>query len=299
MKATVFGEVLWDVFPEERVIGGAAYNFAAHLSLLRNDVALISAVGEDSLGDASLDMAARHGIDTRFISRCGYTTGASIVTLHEGGQPTYDVLKDTAYDHIPVSEEALSAVCESRVLYFNTLGQRGEESRRSLSRVLSERGDCLLFCDVNLREGGFDAESLSICLKNAEIIKISEEEGHFLYDLGLINESGRGLPYDVIEGYENIRLVLYTLGERGSAVLDRESGRLYESGVPRPIKVISTVGAGDCYGAAFIDAYMKGATIPEAISAATERSRLVVAHREAVPENMEDNIDKMLEEEDI
>ncbi len=288
MKATVFGEVLWDVFPEDSVIGGAAYNFAAHLAALGNDVSLISAVGRDPLGDGSLEMAKRHGINSRFISRNDYVTGASIVTLNDDGHPSYDVLRNTAYDHITVDGDAIEQVRASKVVYFNTLGQRGEESRGSLLRILSERGDCMLFCDVNLREGGFDAESLSICLKNAEIIKISEEEGHFLYDLGLINESGRGLPHDVMAGYGNIRLVLYTLGERGSVVLERESGRLYESGVPRAIKVVSTVGAGDSYGAAFIDAYMKGATIPEAILAATERSRLVVAHREAVPEKMED-----------
>ena len=45
------GEVLWDVFPEGKRIGGAPANFAYHMSQFGFDSRVVSAVGEDELGD--------------------------------------------------------------------------------------------------------------------------------------------------------------------------------------------------------------------------------------------------------
>ncbi len=285
MNAIVYGETIWDIFPEEQVIGGAPFNFAAHLAHLGNEAYLISAVGKDELGEKALAMAERHGIKTDLIQVNDYPTGACLVTLDAKGIPSYNVLTDVAYDHIAANETMINSIraIHADMFYFNTLIQRCEESKRSLVRILSTCRFPEIVCDVNLRKDCFDRDSLALCMEKATIVKISSEEGHFLYELGLLEQSNVDLPHAVAARYRNVKLVVYTLGKDGSMVLDTASGVLYESGKPADVKVVSTVGAGDCYGAAFASTYLNGGSIPDAIRIATERSNIVVSHREAVP----------------
>lgn len=285
MKAIVYGETIWDIFPEEQVIGGAPFNFAAHLAHLGNETYLISAVGKDELGEKALVMAARHEIKTELIQKNMYPTGVCLVTLDEKGIPSYNVLTDVAYDHIVASTVVIDTIqtLKADMFYFNTLIQRCVESKQSLIRILDTCEFPEIVCDINLRKDCFDRDSLALCMEKATVVKISDEEGHFLYELGLLEKEDADLPHAVAARYPNVKLVVYTLGKDGSMVLDTASGILYESGKPADIKVVSTVGAGDCFGATFASTYLNGGSIPDAIRAATERSNIVVAHREAVP----------------
>lgn len=285
MKAIVFGEIIWDIYPEEETIGGAQLNFAAHLAHLGNEAYLISAVGDDPLGKRALAETRRHGIKTDLIQTNGYRTGACIVSLDANRIPCYDVIRNTAYDNVTADRSTIEAIkaLHPDMLSFNTLIQRSETSRNSLTKILEECDFPEIFCDINLRKDCFDIHTLSRCLSYATILKISDEEAHFLYDLGLIDNKDIALPYAVAEKYPQVKIVIYTLGKNGSQALDVRTGKLYESGLPPKVQVVSTVGAGDCYGATFTSVIMNGGSIPDAIKFATERSSIVVANREAVP----------------
>lgn len=285
MKAIVFGEIIWDVYPEKKTLGGAPLNFAAHLAHLGDEAYLISAVGEDDLGRRAIAESQRHGIHTQFVQTNSHPTGTCVVSLDQDRIPRYQVLADTAYDNIEDADALVHAIdaLHPDMLSFNTLGQRGEKSRRTLMRILEECTFSEIFCDINLRRDCFDVHTLSRCLSHATILKISEEESHFLYDLGLIENRDVALPYAVAEKYPQVKIVLYTLGAAGSMALEAATGKLFASGLPPKVKVVSTVGAGDCYGATFCSSFMKGEGIPQAIRAATERSSIVVANRESVP----------------
>lgn len=285
MKALVYGEIIWDVYPDEQVIGGAPFNFSAHLAHLGNDTYLISAVGEDELGESALCMAKKHGVKTDFIQVNPNPTGACIVTLNSERIPCYHVLRDTAYDNISTDEEQIEKIkaLSPDVFYFNTLIQRSEKSKASLVKILRECCFREIFCDINIRKDCFDRESVSLCMERSTIVKISDEEAHYLYDMGLIEDTGTPFPFAVAEKYPNLHLVVYTLGKKGSEVLDTRSGKLFESGKPEDVEVVSTVGAGDCFGATFISEYIAGKTVTDAIKSATERSNIVVSHKEAVP----------------
>lgn len=285
MKELVYGEVLWDICGKKETIGGAQFNFAAHLAHLGQESYLITAIGNDDLGKRALAAAERHGIRTDFIQTNAHATGATLVTLDKEGIPCYQVLQDTAYDNIEADEELIRRIRELSpdLFSFNTLGQRGARSRQSLIRILESCSFPEVFCDINIRKDAYTKETLERCLSAATILKISEEEGHFLYDLGLLPHSDLPLPVAVAQAYKNARIILYTLGENGSQAFDTRSGILYESGKPPKTKAVSTVGAGDCYGATFTAVYLSGGSIPEAIRTATERACLVVASAEAVP----------------
>ncbi|MBQ8214277.1 MAG: hypothetical protein IJZ80_09730 [Clostridia bacterium] len=287
MKALVFGEIIWDVYPDEKVIGGAPFNFSAHLAHLGSHAILISAIGNDMLGGLALDEMKRHGIDSSLMQTVSYPTGTCIVTLNEEKIPTFSVASNVAYDHIPftlkLSEQIRKANAD--IFYFNTLIQRNCESRATLQKILDCQPAKDIFCDVNLRPDCFDKESLLLCLQKATFVKISDEESHFLYDLGILSGAERKEHFAKVlaKHFPNLKLVLYTLGKKGSEVYECATGKLYSSGTPDAVKVVSTVGAGDCFGATFLHEYLTGNDIPKAIQAATQRSNIVVSHKEAVP----------------
>ena len=282
MKAIVYGEVIWDIYPDASVIGGAPFNFSAHLSHLGDESYLITAIGKDSLSKDALAEMQKHGIHTDFVKENDFETGQCIVTLDSNGIPSYNVLTNTAYDNIELSDEEINNL-SGDVFYFNTLIQRNKTSANTLKRILEKCTFPEIFCDINLRKDCFDKDSTDLCLKTSTIVKISDEEGHFLEEMGLIQAGDNHFAKRVSLAYPNLKQIVYTLGKEGSVVYDRNSDTLTYSGEPPKVKVVSTVGAGDCFGATYLHCIMKGDSIAEAIKTATLRSNIVVANKEAIP----------------
>lgn len=286
IKYLVFGETIWDVYPDKCVIGGAPFNFSAHTALLGGDVYLVTGVGRDELGDKALGYIKDYGIHDDFICRNDKATGRCVVALDERGVPRYNVLTDTAYDNIVLSGSAAEKMRALRpdVLYFNTLAQRNAVSRSTLLGIIDSVPFRHVFCDINIRPGCWSRESLSLCMEKTTIVKISEEEAHFLTDCGLIAESGGSFAESVHSAFPNLELLVYTMGAKGSIVYDFKNGTEVASGEPEQVEVVSTVGAGDCYSASFVYSYLSGVPIRDAVKEATERSNIVVANTEAIPE---------------
>lgn len=287
MKTIAFGEIIWDVYPDEAVIGGAPFNFCAHLAHLGDTAYLASATGADKLGKEALAHMRVHGVRTDLMQTGTHPTGQCTVTLNADKIPQYEIVADSTYDNLTATEPYLQKIREigADVFYFNTLIQRGPVSREALVRILQTCTFPDIFCDINLRKNCFDRDSLLRCLTNATMLKVSLEEAHFLPELGLLPAGGEAdaLPEQLCRTYPNIRYAIFTLGADGSAVYDAQAETLYRSGKPEQVPVVSTVGAGDCYGATFLHGIMAGMTVPQAIRAATERSNIVVSHKEAIP----------------
>lgn len=132
------GEIIWDVYPEKQVIGGAPLNFAAHAARLGAESSLLSAVAEDALGDAALRALENFGVGTAWVGRNARPTGQCTVSLDANGVPHYDVLRDMAYDHIRLTPQAQADIRASRfdALYFGTLIQRRRNPARHSGRLL-------------------------------------------------------------------------------------------------------------------------------------------------------------------
>ena len=99
-----FGEILYDVFPDQSHLGGAPLNFAVHLHRLGVDVQLISAVGNDIPGERAVERISAIGLDTSAIAQLDIPTGKVTVTLDDKMIPSYIFDSDSAYDHIQVPE---------------------------------------------------------------------------------------------------------------------------------------------------------------------------------------------------
>ena len=285
MKLIAPGEIIWDIDGEKRTIGGATFNFCGHTALLGDEAYLFSAVGNDENGDEALRIAEKIGIRRDFIFRSDRETGACLVTLDDKGVPSYNVLKDTAYDTLSVSDATMDAIraIAPDCLYFGTLIQRG--SSRAAVRALAQSGLFReVFCDVNVREGCCDRESMDLCMRHATLLKISDEEAHTVFDMGLARPEHPDEPYrDIAAACPNLSVLVYTMGSKGSLAYSPKDGSTVSSGKLRKCNVVSTVGAGDSYGAAFLHEYMKGSDLRTCIDKATELSCFVVEHQDAIP----------------
>lgn len=268
----VFGEVLYDLFGEKAEIGGAPFNFAAHLASLGENVDFVSAVGDDALGVSALEQLRKKQIGIAYTAVLPKPTGYCRVTLQDG-VPSYDLAPDTAYDYIPApcSEKQYDVLC------FGTLAQRSKLSRDSLRELLNRKYR-EVFCDINLRKPFYNAEIIEQSITGATILKLSREEAPAILPCTDPEQCTAAL----LASYPSLRQVVLTLDQDGAAVRDREKG-FFRS--PRPsAKAVSTVGAGDAFGACYLHHLLKGDGIEESLNAATLLSDYVVTKLGAVPE---------------
>ena len=286
MKLISVGEIIWDVFGEERTLGGAPLNFAAHAALQGADAYILSAVGDDSLGQRSIKEVSLLGVGTEYISVVpDYPTGQCVVTLDKSGVPTYEITDDVAYDRIGAPTE----LCKDfDVVAFGTLALRHGENRLMLEQLLSSDSFSEVFTDLNIRAPFYSSESVDFCLSKATIVKISDEE------LPIVNGLVFGEDFDTEESvnrlsrkYRQIKLILVTKGEKGSLCYDTRSGRIYERAAGAA-RVVSTVGAGDSFGATFLTQYIKTGDIENSMKLASAVSAFVVSHAGAIPGNIKE-----------
>ena len=147
-----FGEILWDCLPSGRHAGGAPFNVAAHIAQLGVSVSLLSAVGQDALGDEILEIAKNKGVNIEYVdlARIGLPTGTVLATVDALGNATYEIVQPVAWDEIVVSAEAVAAVAEAGAFIFGSLASRSPHNLEQLDRLLEVAGP-LKFFDVNLR----------------------------------------------------------------------------------------------------------------------------------------------------
>ncbi len=269
-RVVSFGEILFDVIGGVPYLGGAPLNLAAHLRKQGAETALISAVGNDPLGRDALGQIGKLGLDTGTIAVLdGFPTGTVTVLLDERKVAAYDFAMDTAYDHIPVP----GFDTEVDLFCFGTLAQRSPESRGTLAR-LRKMLDCLFFYDVNLRQDFYSKAILEESLYSADIVKLNEDEFPVLAAMF-------GLPDDPEELRRRfgLQMVLLTLGPEGCDLYS-SGGVIHSPAVP--VKVVSTVGAGDSFSAAFLYHYLTGSTLNEALTAGNLLAAKIAGQKGAI-----------------
>ena len=281
MKVLSFGEIIWDVYPDEKHLGGAPLNFAAHFAKQGGEAYVLSALGDDELGNEALNKLSLWKVNAEYVSvLSGKDTGKCLVTLDKQGVPTYNIVRDSAYDYINCS----SVSDEFDALYFGTLALRNEYNRREISELIKSHSFKEIFVDVNLREPFISRESLMLCMENATVLKISDEE------LSAVSKILYNTEYDyknivtkISKTFQNIKFIIITLGEKGSYAYDVHNKTSFSCAAER-VKVASTVGAGDSFSAVFLYKYMCGFDIDSCLKSASRISAYVVSKTEAVPE---------------
>jgi fructokinase len=273
-----FGEILWDILPNEEVPGGAPMNVAYHLQQLGNTPAIITQIGNDEKGKRLLQLLQAQQIDTRYVlTTADYPTGLVNAIPQPNGDMRYTIMQRVAWDFIPYREELAAVVKEAAYFIFGSLVARSEVSANTLQQLLNVAQTKVL--DINLRAPHYTAESLTILLKAADILKLNEEELVLITDwLGSFDSLEARTVY--LHDHFGLQLVIVTKGAAGAMVYT--AGKFYyQEGIK--VQVVDTIGSGDSFLAAFMTKYAAGSNIPEALSFATKLGAFVASSKGAWP----------------
>ncbi|MFG6685196.1 carbohydrate kinase family protein [Mariniflexile sp. HNIBRBA6329] len=289
-KITCFGEVLWDVFPTHKKIGGAPLNVANRLQALGNDVTMISAIGQGENGAKLLNYIKDVGIDPSCIQvHNEYKTGKVKVMLNEKGSASYDIKYPRAWDKIRLTEINKCAVKNSDAFVFGSLAARDESSRNTLFKLI-ELAKYKIF-DLNLRPPYYTKELLIKLMNEADFIKFNDDE---LYEVsGYLDSKYRSMEQNIryIAKKTNTKHICVTKGHHG-AVLLYDDKFYYNSGYL--IKVIDTVGAGDSFLGSLISQLLNKVNPQEAVDFACAVGAMVAQSEGANPVLMRSDIDNFI-----
>ena len=286
------GEALWDCLPEGKKIGGAPANFAYHVSQFGFNSRVVSAVGNDPLGDEILQVLAEKKVNAQ-IDRVDYPTGTVQVTLDQVGVPQYEIKEGVAWDNIPFTPALRDLALRTRAVCFGSLAQRSAVSRATINRFLDtmpDTGSELKIFDINLRQNFYTQEALCDSMRRCNVMKINDEE--LVTISRIFGYPGIDLQDKcwILLAKYNLKMLILTCGTNGSYVFT--PGLISFQETPK-VKVADTVGAGDSFTATFTAAILKGLSIPEAHKLAVEVSAFVCTQSGAMPTLPQTLLDRM------
>ena len=314
MKIVSIGEVLWDVIEQQEYLGGAPFNFAAHLRRLGHTVFFVSGVGRDSRGERILEKMTELGLSTGYVASVeNVATGVVEVTLETAGQPHFIIQRPAAYDFATLSEAQLRRLSSQRPdwIYFGTLMQMSPQARALTTALLASTATARRFYDVNLRAGCYEPSLVRELMAKATAVKLNEDEA------SEIARMFRRPPHSSLEDFCRSgtrefgwKAVCVTRGAGGCALLIHRAGSHTEQISHGPIReeytrseyrrsecsddeyieadgyqvdVADTVGAGDAFAAAFLHGLGSGWHAPQIADFANRVGALVASRRGALP----------------
>lgn len=284
------GEALWDCLPDGKKLGGAPANFAYHTGQFGLNTLAVSALGEDPLGTETLEELKSKGIN-HLMPLVDYPTGSVQVELDNAGVPTYDIKEGVAWDNIPFTTELEEVAKNCSCVCFGSLAQRSSVSRQTIQKFIEATPEsCLKIFDINLRQNFYTKDIICNSLKQANILKINDEE---LITIGrLFGYPGLDIENKcwLLLGKYNLDMLVLTCGVNGSYVFAPNLLSFRET--PK-VEVADTVGAGDSFTGTFAAAILNGIAIPEAHQLAVEASAFVCTQHGAMPKFPKDLIDKI------
>ncbi len=282
-KILVFGELLYDVYDDIAVIGGAPFNYSVQLSRLiskEDDLKFITALGKDDFSKEAIKFIENENIDSSLIQILdNYETGKATVFMNEDKVPDYIIHENVAWDNIEYNSDIENILKEKYDLfYFNILSCRSEKSYNTLKNIFKNIDSKYKVCDVTFRKNYYTKEKIKEALDFINILKINEDElltiKNLFYpslkiDLKNYNEILlRNLNKDF-----NIDYIFLTLGKEGAALFYNNE---YLFNRPNKVEVVDTVGAGDSFCAALSYAILKKANIYKTLEFASAVSEEMI-----------------------
>jgi fructokinase len=271
------GEVLWDLLPDGRALGGAPANFCYIAHALGCDAALISSVGADTLGRESIRTLQQAGLETSYCAiDPARPTGTAGVSLRNG-QPTFAIAEDVAWDHVQLTDSARSTLRSADVICFGTLAQRSERSRNAIQEALTiVPRDAIRIFDCNLRQHYYSREIITESLQAASVAKMNDAELHVLCECTGCTE----VSAEALRDRFDLDIVCVTLGEHGCGLAGRGES-VKHAGFPT--QVLDAIGAGDAFAAAMAVALLRGWSCQRVAAFANSWGSFVASKRSAMP----------------
>ncbi len=276
------GEVLWDLLPSGKVLGGAPANFAYMASVLGDHGIVASRVGEDDLGREACMTMAQLGLDTSYLQQDPiHATGVAQVAIDQAGQPSFTIEEPVAWDFLQWSVQWEELSARADVVCFGSLAQRCDISAATIERFLQNTPKkTLRLCDVNLRERFYNHGIVRKSFQYADIVKLNDDELRQLsYLLNLGTGTHEMLAQRLLHLFD-LRLVCITSGSRGSLLVTQGETVAHEG---FRVTVADAVGAGDAFTACLAHYYLRGHSLQKISESANRFASWVATQTGATP----------------
>jgi fructokinase len=293
------GELLWDLLPTGRQLGGAPANFAYHAAMLGNRGIVASRLGNDELGREALHRLRQLGLATSYVQLdASHPTGTVLVELDEKGKPDFTITEDVAWDFLEWTESWQELASQADAVCFGSLAQRSPQSQKAIRQFLqaTRKGDLriaptLRVFDVNLRQAFYSAEVLSESLKLSDVVKLNDDELSMVMDILKLGDGNQeSCAPRLVEAY-NLKLVCVTRGAKGS-LLATDTKVVEHPGFQ--VTVADTVGAGDAFTAALAHYYLRNANLEKISEAANRLGAWVATQVGATPSVNPDDLNQII-----
>ena len=279
-KVVCIGEILWDALPKGIFLGGAPMNVAVNLNNLGVKSSIISAVGDDQLGNMALNHLTRLGADISLVQHNSYPTGLVEVKVNDRGIPAYEFQKDSAWDHILAPDEAVQAVKDVDYIVVGSLAWREKQSADSIRSLITDhKGSAKVIVDVNFRKSFYTKDLILDLLTLGDIAKLNDDEleeiEHWMGWEHHYETSIKRLAKEF-----DLEAILYTMGEDGSALY--KDGEFTVKG-RFSVDVQDTVGAGDAFLSGAIFSLLNEYSSEETLTFANAMGAFVAGKDGATP----------------
>lgn len=275
----VFGEILYDIYDDVAVIGGAPFNYSVQLSRLisKNDnLKFITALGKDDFSKDAFKFIENENIDSSLMQVIdNYETGKATVFMNENKIPDYIIHENVAWDNIEFNSDIEKALKEKYDLfYFNILSCRSEKSYNTLKNIFKNINSKYKVCDVTFRKNYYTKEKIKEALEFINILKINDDELAIIKSLFYPNlQNDNEILLKNLNKDFNIDYIFLTLGKSGASSFYNNQ---YIFKPSNKIKVIDTVGAGDSFCAALSYAILKKLDIKKVLDFASAVSEEMI-----------------------
>lgn len=276
------GEILWDILPEGKKLGGAPANFSYHAKELGTNGIIVSCVGDDDLGKEIIDNLEELGLTDEYLSvNRDYPTGTVSVKLDEERKPEYTIHENVAWDFIPLKSKLIDLANTADAVGFGTLAQRSKLSRNTIRDFLNAtKSNCIHVFDINLRQSYYNKEIIEDLLTITDLLRLNDEELPELAEMFDLKGKESDQLSELL-GKFSLQLITLTKGERGSRLYNGKEDSRHHG---YSIDVVDTVGAGDAFTAAVTLGFLKGIPLDEVNDYANKTAAFVCSKKGATPE---------------
>lgn len=281
-KVTAIGEILYDVYPDKKRLGGAPFNFIYHIWKILGKANFVSNVGNDENGSEMLSFLNSIRFNTKhiYIDK-KYPTGTVKVRINDDRTPQFTISPECSYDYITLNDADINLIeNETDVLYFGTLSTRSEISRNTIQSLFG-KPDIKYFCDLNLRHNFYTKALIEKTLLTCNVLKINQDELDKLKQFFVIQQFNNRAIEQLIKEFD-IDLIGLTLGENGAELYTKSETNHYKTEV---INLVDTLGAGDAFAAILCLGYLNKMPIAEINKLSNEFAAEICIINGALPEN--------------
>jgi fructokinase len=276
------GELLWDMLPSGKQLGGAPANFAYITSLLGDEGIPASRLGQDVLGEAAILRLRELGLATAFIQEDpDYLTGTVQVDVDAAGQPRFEISESVAWDFLEWTPQWQRLAQQADAVCFGSLAQRSAQSRSTLRKfLLASQPNSVRVFDVNLRQSFYTAQIIAESMKLATVVKVNHEELPKIMRLFELEHRGEEESARRLLALHDLKLVCVTRGDSGSLLVSRDECNEHPG---FRVNVTDTVGAGDAFSAALVHGYLRRTPLAQINEKANRVGAWVASQSGATP----------------